>query len=818
VVVLDVSPSMHPYISYVRRAVLTYLHSKTLKSNHEVAFVLYGTRGTRNPVHDAAVAENPDFAGEYTNIVVLESMHKPTFATFKTIDAALTAVTESGGGGTPTDFEEAIIVAGDLINRSIFENEDRKKIPTKRIILLSNFLSRHPNAEDERDLDDISSILLESNTSVEVISLDIPSDEVDPRVIQVKKHNNDILDTLSTKINMKIRGIMYPADVAGVFPYKEHTVHTAYATTELSLGDKLKIAVKFCLKTKQERTPSLGKESPLVRGDGFGGGGYGGGDEEEEEEDGDGASGSLAAAEVEGGGESLPGIKKSTEYYREDDKDQLEPVPPEEMVRAFRVRKQNLKKKMHSFPSSLYIYFSRLNSILSDLLNLFFLSHILLLRSILFLLQYGREVVPMDKTEEDAATYKADNGLQILGFTTGTAIPRHYSMTSPYILVADKGHLISQAALTALVIATHQENKVAIMRFTFRNKIRILACQPVLATGAAVAHFLCNSMPFQEDLRDFQFASLQKEDRRPIDSQYAAALNLIDAMPLHRTAAAAAARNAAVFSSPTGGSQDTVEEDLKPSLLSSTTTIKEDLVPETTANPIINRFVNHFIEKALHPNDPSITPPSLENDPLLQRIISQHRPDTMPSAETAAEAFKSVCPTGQVAKAAHKLVTKLHPGQEKEDFISMMDQKNYQDAISNMRKHIENVVDTSVADQRYPDALSSLKVLREQCIQHKKAAAFNSQLQHLKDKYAKDSTRGGFWELICKNRVGQVTANEAAAAAAMEEDEDMAVEENGGAGGSGSGRATQQQQILPSKEEAALWMGCGNIASDEESA
>jgi hypothetical protein len=402
----------------------------------------------------------------------------------------------------------------------------------------------------------------------------------------------------------------------------------------------------------------------------------------------------------------------------------------------------------------------------------------------------------MDEDEIDLATYKAENGLQILHFTTCKAIPRYYYMEKPFIVVAHKDHKHSQTAFTALVTALFQKDKVAIMRFVFRHRVKLLMCQPVVATGTSSAHFLCNSMPWQEDLRDFQFATFDKEERKPSESQLIAALNLIDAMPLHRTADLV------------GVDADLDEfQDRKRSLPS----VKEDLVPEKTANPIANRFVYHFLEKGLHHDAPS-TPPAAEDDPLLQRILPRHRPDIMPRAEIAVKEVRDQFPIGQVARAARrKLVRKLSPGEEIEDFISMMEQQDYQDAISNMRKHIQSIVDTSIAGQRYPDAIIALKLLREQCVQCERAGAFNKQLDFLKSKYAKDMTRGGFWELVCKERVGLITAEEAKVA----EYTNLA---QGRGGGGGEGGTKQRQEVLPSKEEAVAWMGCAaGAASDEES-
>jgi hypothetical protein len=339
---------MRPHLPYLRRAVLTYLHSKVLyKIRHEVAIVFFGTRGTSNLVHDDAVAADPANINEYTNIVTLEKMHKPTLTTLTSFDQVMSKLTENsaggggGGSGAPiaADFAEALIVAWDLMSRSFSENNERIKYPTKRIIILSNFRTQTNESLDGGGLlfDDgtgsgFSTSLLANNVSLEVISLDLPSEDGDPTVSASKQHNNDILDQLSTQINMKMHSVGYPADLAGVFPLQEHTVHQSYASTDLCLGEKLKIAVKLSLKTKQERLPTLGKKSPLTRGgEGSSGGGGGGGGSGEADADGD-------EADNEGGaGGALPGIKRSVEWYREDDKDQLDPVPPEDMVKAYRV-------------------------------------------------------------------------------------------------------------------------------------------------------------------------------------------------------------------------------------------------------------------------------------------------------------------------------------------------------------------------------------------------------------------------------------------------------------------------------------------------
>jgi len=340
---------MAPYIPYLRRAVLTFLHSKLIhKKGHEVAIVLFGTRGTNNLVHDEAIAKDPANVFEYSNIVTFKNMNEPTFETMKEVDQAFTKISESTGDGFPADVVDALIVAWDVIFQSFKINPERKNYRTKCIILISNFISKRGLNEDGGDNGDndsgrqdaLASELLANNIALDVISLDIPGDEVDTNIQAIKRANNEYLDRLSTQINMKMRSIEYGADLAGVFPVGGELTSThTISSMDLCLGSKLKIAVKFAIKTQQERTPSLGKESPLLRELGGGGGGgapdMGNGDgasgsKEEEAE----SSRSFAAPHEE---LELSGIKKSIEYYRKDDQFQLEPVPPEDMIKGFRV-------------------------------------------------------------------------------------------------------------------------------------------------------------------------------------------------------------------------------------------------------------------------------------------------------------------------------------------------------------------------------------------------------------------------------------------------------------------------------------------------
>ena len=263
------------------------------------------------------------------------------------------------------------------------------------------------------------------------------------------------------------------------------------------------------------------------------------------------------------------------------------------------------------------------------------------------ILQYGTSLVAMDENQLSRASYSPPQILQLLGFTSMESIPRHYFMSHTLIMVANKGdpkknkekNKIAGIALAALVQAMEEKESVAIIRFVKagRNlKVEVLVGQPVKATGATPAHLILNVLPFREDIRTFPFGSFDKDDRRPTQAQFEAALHLVDSMPLK------------------------------------TALNKEELIPQHTATPYLHRLVGFFMGKALDPGTQVMSP---EDDVLLQRVLTPAEGPTPGAAHEAAKAAAVQFPTGQHAKALRRAVRKLSPGREEEDFKTMMEQR-----------------------------------------------------------------------------------------------------------------------------------------------
>ena len=310
---------MAPYIPSLRRACHTYLHSKLVeKLEHEVSIVLFGTSTTDNELNQECEAAG--HLGQYLNITTLAPLAPPPFDVVRTLDATLDSCGK--GNSHPADFTEGLALGVHILRRGIEQIPDRLKSP-KRVILISNFLSPIQDDDSENPVSSVMELIadnmIDKGITLQVVSLDIPADDSASKA--TKDANCDLLDVLLPKVDHTERSVTHPGDLAGIFPFNEHSVTSTYVATEFEIGATLKIPIKLALKTQREKPPTLGTESPLVR-----------------------PSRSVPGDEDEGGdkdeGTDIPtGVQRSTDFYRADDEAKENPIEDDEKINAYRVRK-----------------------------------------------------------------------------------------------------------------------------------------------------------------------------------------------------------------------------------------------------------------------------------------------------------------------------------------------------------------------------------------------------------------------------------------------------------------------------------------------
>ncbi|GAB4818655.1 hypothetical protein N2152v2_005701 [Parachlorella kessleri] len=256
--VLDVGKLMHPHLELASRAVMDFVEGKMLrKPKDEVSLVFFGTADTRNELNRSyAMTENDP--SQYMHVRVEHPLGPPTVDYLK----SLRNVPRHLG---VVDWVDAVTVALDSLTRS---SEKRAALAgarvTRKIILVSNFLSPAKDDPDDIFIPSMIATLDDKGVRLEVLSLDIPQE--DEAHLQVKTYNSNLLARIMSEstAHHAIRSLTHAEDLCGAFKAKEYQSTTYYRGNGFTLGPNLTIDVRVSKKTAMEKFPSLAKESPLV--------------------------------------------------------------------------------------------------------------------------------------------------------------------------------------------------------------------------------------------------------------------------------------------------------------------------------------------------------------------------------------------------------------------------------------------------------------------------------------------------------------------------------------------------------------------------
>ncbi|KAK9840417.1 hypothetical protein WJX74_009567 [Apatococcus lobatus] len=376
--------------------------------------------------------------------------------------------------------------------------------------------------------------------------------------------------------------------------------------------------------------------------------------------------------------------------------------------------------------------------------------------------KYGKQNVPLPAQDEGILKFSPDKGLWLLGFVETQQVPRHTFMKDVWLVAADKTTEKSLVAMSALSRALQARNTVAIVRFVPRASGAVVmgACTPLLGNGRQPDCLLLNHLPFFEDMRSFTFASFaSRPEAQPTPAQLSATDDLIDSMQL-------------------------VQGD------------EEQLKPDETVNPTLNRFYAFMAARVV---DPNAAAPEL--DPLTSRIMLPHL-DTLPRARAALAAAKEAFPIKLSAaeKAAADAENRDQgdepaengqagtSGQEEEkkdegprfnldaapttqaetvgssspveDFESLVQQGRPDIAFNGLARIIETLVARSLGDRSFGKALSCLQALRQGCIQHSRPQLFNDTLTLLTSKWDSQPNCKAFWIKVHDASLQQISSQE----------------------------------------------------------
>jgi hypothetical protein len=349
--------------------------------------------------------------------------------------------------------------------------------------------------------------------------------------------------------------------------------------------------------------------------------------------------------------------------------------------------------------------------------------------------RYGKDVVPMSTEDLELATFHPNGtqGLTVVGCVDASTIPRHALMSHALVMVANKDVGPAKAALSSIIRRLHARGQVLIIRRVRpRGALQFLVAHPVVGCvegpskalpnfKACVDHFVCNVLPFREDVRAFSFSSFDRDDRHPTEEQYQAALDLIDEM--------------------TSGHND--EGGLGD--------------PASMPNPALHRFINHMVAKALDESLKERDDP--ERDALLRVVLSPRRSTESSRVREAAQRLARSLPgleetTSKSVRLIHPAVRRVREECAEEDFRAMMAQENYADALTGATRVVTALVRTDESR-----AVSLLLTMRIECkTRRHQVNAFNAHLTSIFESL--NDTEPGFLRAAAQQGATPISVDE----------------------------------------------------------
>ncbi|KAL0913845.1 hypothetical protein M5K25_017336 [Dendrobium thyrsiflorum] len=376
--------------------------------------------------------------------------------------------------------------------------------------------------------------------------------------------------------------------------------------------------------------------------------------------------------------------------------------------------------------------------------------------------RYGPQVVPISTAEWEAVKFRPEKSVKLLGFTDSSNIMRHYYMKDVYVFIPEPGDTKAILAVSSLVRAMKEMNKVAILRCVWRQgqgNVIIGVLTPNISSADNIPDsFYLNVLPFAEDVREFQFPSFNNlpASRQPNELQQEASDNLVKMLDL----------------APAG------QEEL--------------LKPELTPNPVLQRFYQSLYLRSKHPDaqlpqlDASllrITGPDsdilselksevdnfrkqieLRDNPKKRRSTKRALLEKPSGSNEEAAAVVKAIDYHNAGPSAVK-VEKIGCSNPLKDFEEMMARRDgskwVEKAIKEMQDHIYGLLENSYKGDNYLNAIECLTALRNSCIQEQEPKKFNDFLHYLCENQKTLDLRD-FFELLSSKNITLITKTEAA--------------------------------------------------------
>jgi ATP-dependent DNA helicase 2 subunit 2 len=364
--------------------------------------------------------------------------------------------------------------------------------------------------------------------------------------------------------------------------------------------------------------------------------------------------------------------------------------------------------------------------------------------------RYGAEKVPFASADIEFFKFQTDKSLKVLGFLDKAQLSPAQFVAGTDIFVAEPGKLLAASCLAALIDAMVELEQVLVARFVPRKNAapKIVALIPHAPSSAQGDNFYAlwsQQLPYEEDVRNYEFAPLKTRKCAPTGEQQALADKLVDSL-----------------------------------------SIRDDKADEVGAcfNPVVRRFFHAVSLRALDesaavPTLPAYLESSLKMDPARQERISsliesfgdafQLKEAVKKAKDRKKKSFWSDMPTASVKEEDLKEehddaadgsdleldldelldggdVTAVGSMNPIADFEALVEssqarasrRQQLTTAVTGMQTQIEKLLGQS-GPEFFPKALQCLTHFRKRSPEIQYSAAFNDFLTRLKAQVAEDS-------------------------------------------------------------------------------
>ncbi|CAD5125661.1 DgyrCDS13862 [Dimorphilus gyrociliatus] len=383
--------------------------------------------------------------------------------------------------------------------------------------------------------------------------------------------------------------------------------------------------------------------------------------------------------------------------------------------------------------------------------------------------RYGSTLVPFSDEDLQAMKFRSEKCFQVLGFTSRENVNRYMFMgDSTMIVHPEKGDEVAAAALSSLIKACQQMNKVVIVRrcYSASSSPKIGVLEPDIDEKKNRERFFYHDLPFAEDVRRFTMSTLPYSEEtitdyndkfKPSDDQLDVVDGLIDSMML-------------------------VVKDEDGEKI-------EEKKPKNLFNPYLQRLYHCLNHRA---NDTTEALPG-PSDRLVESLEMSER--VKEASNNQLKKVKETFPLKRVAKAKGKdtadnvfnieekdaegessekkprmddvelsdlqkeKVDKIGTVTPVEDFLAILSQKDrdrYDEACEMIRERIIQLVFDSFGSQLFSKAIDCLRAYRAQTLKHSEPRDFNKFLFSLKESLFQKNKKA-FWKLMIEEKLGLVT-------------------------------------------------------------